>query len=78
MEKHVYDVSSLEGVLRAFEEGYGLTSADFYRAHVAGDDTVLGSMSGSHRQAWAGFYAEWRRMSGSSFSARVERDLQPV
>jgi hypothetical protein len=76
VEKNSYDAASLARTLRAFEEGYGLPSADFYRAHIANDESVIGTMSGSHRQAWAGFYCEWRRMSGSSFSARVERDLE--
>jgi hypothetical protein len=78
VEKHTYDAASLAGALRVLEDGYGISSADFYRAHIDNDETVLGTMSGTHRQAWAGFYCEWRRMSASSFSARLERDLAPA
>lgn len=76
VEKHFYDAASLERTLRAFEGGYGLSSADFYRGHVANEATVIDRMSGMHRQAWAGFYCEWQRMSGSSFADRVERELE--
>jgi hypothetical protein len=76
MEKQTHNAASLLGILQTFEDGYKLSSADFYKAHVENDDDVVGNLSGMHRQAWAGFYAEWRRMSGSSFSARIERDLE--
>lgn len=75
MERHVYDIDSLRGVLQAFEEGYGMSSEDFYRAHVENGDAVQ-HMSGAHRQAWAGFYAEWQRMVDSSFAGRVKRELE--
>lgn len=76
MKKQTYSAAALLRVCETFEEGYGITSADFYRAHVENDERVIGEMSGAHRQAWAGFYSEWRRMSGTSFSARIERDLE--
>ncbi len=75
MEKHYYDAASLERTLHAFEDGYGRSSADFYRAHLAGEDAIE-DMPGFHRQAWAGFYAEWRSLTGNSFADRIERDLE--
>jgi hypothetical protein len=76
VEKHQYNAASLARTLCAFEDGYGISSAVFYRAHIANDDEIVAAVSGSHRQVWAGFYCEWRRMSGSSFADRVERDLE--
>lgn len=75
MERHVYGIDSLRGVLQAFEDGYGMSSEDFYLAHVENRDAVQ-DMSGSHRQAWAGFYAEWQRMDNGSFAGRVKRELE--
>jgi hypothetical protein len=75
VEKHLYDAASLERTLRVFEDRYHMSSADFYRAHVENSDTVA-SMAGAHRQAWAGFYCEWRRMSASGFTERAERELE--
>lgn len=75
MEKRYYNSSSLERVLQAFERGYGMPSADFFAAHVSDDERVV-SIPGVHRQAWAGFYRAWRRMSDSGFADRAERELE--
>lgn len=77
MDKHYYDAASLERTLRAFEARFGLSSVDFYRAHVESTDAVA-DIPGFYRQSWAAFYSEWRRLTGSSFADRVERDLELV
>lgn len=76
MEKRYYNATSIERTLRAFERGYGMTSEDFLRAHVAGEE--LPQVSAWHRQAWAGFYRTWLRMSGGGFASRAERELELV
>jgi hypothetical protein len=73
VERRYYDASSLESVLGAFEERYGLTSEAFYEAHVAGEP--LDEISGFHRHAWASFYRNVRRLRGD-FAAHAERLLE--
>lgn len=75
VEKRYYNAASIERVLRAFERGYGLTSAEFYRSH-AGDGSAITQVPSFHRQAWAGFYRTWLRLSGSGFAERAERELE--
>lgn len=75
MEKHYYNAASIERVLRSFERGYGLSSDDFYRGHIA-DSPEVESVPSMHRQAWAGFYRTWLRLSGSGFAERAERELE--
>jgi hypothetical protein len=75
VKKSAYNAASLERVLRAFEERYGFSSAAFYRAHLENGDLVA-EMTGSHRQAWAGFYVEWQSFDDSAFAERTERELQ--
>ena len=74
-DRHTYDAATLSTLLHQFEEHYRLSSADFHRLHVA-DDPALEDMPGSVRQAWAGFYSEWRRMAPeSSFADHAAREL---
>ena len=75
MEKRYYTVASIERVLRTFERGYGLASDAFYRSHVS-DGPDIGHVPSMHRQAWAGFYRTWLRISGSGFAERAERELE--
>lgn len=75
MEKRYYNAASLQGVLDSFERGYGMTSAEFYRAHL-NNDASMERISGFHRHAWAGFYVAWERMSDNGFASRVKRDLE--
>ena len=75
MQKRYYNAGSIERVLQTFERGYSLSSADFYAAHV-GDPEAISHIPGVHRQAWAGFYRTWLRLSGSGFAARAERELE--
>ncbi len=74
MEKRYYNAASVERTLRAFERRYGMPSDDFFRCHVAGDP--IPAVAAWHRQAWAGFYRAWLRMSGGGFAARAERELE--
>jgi hypothetical protein len=69
VEKNAYNAATLERVLHTFEESYGFTSAEFYKAHVENGELVA-DMSGSNRQVWASFYTEWRRFGDSAFAAR--------
>jgi hypothetical protein len=75
MTKRYYTAASLERVLRAFEKGYGMSSADFFEAHIEDRDDIR-DVPRFHRQAWVGFYRTWHRLSGSSFADRVERELE--
>ena len=75
MKRRYYNAASLERTLRAFERKYGMTSEAFFRAHLADDEAVV-SVPGSHRQAWAGFYRTWLRMTDGGFAARAERELE--
>ncbi len=75
MEKRYYTAASIERVLRTFERGYELSSAEFYRGHVS-DSSEVGHVPSMHRQAWAGFYRTWLRISGSGFAERAERELE--
>lgn len=76
MEKRYYTASSLEQVLRSFEKAYELDSDDFYRAHVEDDERRIASVPRHHRQIWVGFYETWKRLSGSNFAERAERELE--
>ncbi len=78
MEKTYYTASSLRRVLDTFEGRYGMSSADFYAAYVDYDESRMEHISGFHRHAWAGFYRDWRRLSGDGFAATVERELHTV
>ena len=75
MQKRFYNAGTIERVLRDFERGYELPSADFYREHVSGG-AAIDRIPSMHRQAWAGFYTTWLRMSDSGFAALVERELE--
>ena len=77
MEKRFYDASTIQRVLEDLERGYGISSSEFWSAH-AGDGMAIKHVPSVHRQAWAAFYETWLRLSGSSFSARIERELEPV
>jgi hypothetical protein len=75
-QRNTYDGASLANVIHQFEEHYGISSVEFHKAHVTNDEAALADMPGSTRQAWAMFYAEWRRMAPSSnFSERAAREL---
>ena len=76
MNKRLYTAGSIERVLRDFERGYSLSSADFYRQHIDSDGADIARIPSMHRQAWAAFYSTWLRMSDSGFAARVERELE--
>jgi hypothetical protein len=75
MEKRYYDAASIERVLQTFERGYAMSSAVFFQQHGCDGPAVQG-IPGFHRQAWAGFYRTWLRLSGSGFAERVERELE--
>jgi hypothetical protein len=74
VEKRVYNASTIQRVLADFEKGYSISSSDFFDAH-RGDGRAIEHVPSVHRQAWAAFYETWLRLSDSSFSARVEREL---
>ena len=75
-KRNVYTVASLERVLASFEEHYGLSTTDFYEAHVA--DAELDHIPRFHRHVWASFYRNVRRMRGDDFAERAERALALV
>jgi hypothetical protein len=77
MEKSYYDADSLATILRLLEERYGVSSEDFYAAHLA-DAGLPEGLTGFNRHAWASFYREAQQLSGRSFSEHAERVLAPA
>lgn len=77
MKKRFYNATTLQKVLSRFEAAYGMTSADFYAAHLSDSETVV-TIPGHHRQAWAGFHREAENMSADAFVDRVDRELEAV
>lgn len=78
MEKRYYNSSSIGQVLEVYEAHWGMSSEDFFAAHEADADSVA-KIPGSQRQTWAGFYATWKRMSGTSgFAEQAQRELEPA
>lgn len=78
MEKRYYDLSSLERVLGVYEEHFGLSSGEFYEAHLAEQPRVA-EIPRVHRQNWASFYREWEDLGGADdFAHQVERQLEPA
>jgi hypothetical protein len=75
MEKRYYTATSIERVLHTYERRYEISSDEFYGAHTT-DDERLAGMPGFHRQAWAGFYRTWLRMTDTGFVAQAERELE--
>ena len=57
MDRTYYDVDSLRSVLPLFEEYYGVSSEDFYAAHLA-DDGLPEGLTGFDRHVWASFYRD--------------------
>lgn len=77
MEKRYYNSTSISAVLKVFEDGWKMSSEDFYAAHRA-DSPAVASIPGSQRQAWAGFYANWKRMTATGFVEQAQRELEPA
>jgi hypothetical protein len=75
MERRYYTASSLEHALRVFESRFGMSSADFYAAHLDNSEQ-LASMPRRFRNLWASLYRDWRRLSGEDFAEHVERELE--
>jgi hypothetical protein len=64
MERHYYSADSLWGELRALEERYGLSSAEFYERHAHGDDPS--SVTPFDRVVWSDTYREACRLTDHS------------
>jgi hypothetical protein len=75
VEKRYYNAASIERILQTFERGYKIPSAEFYAEHEV-DGPNVQSVPMFHRQAWAGFYRTWLRLSDGGFASRVERELE--
>ena len=72
MTRYFYNGASLEHVLGVLEERYGLSSEDFYEAHVAG--APLEHIPRFHQHVWASFYREARTIGASDgFASRAQR-----
>jgi hypothetical protein len=74
MERYVYNAASLERLCASFERAYGMSSGEFYEAHLAGDDLDIPRF---HRHVWASFHREARRLQpvGRDFASRAEHTL---
>lgn len=75
MEKRYYDADSLERVLASLERDYGMSSAEFYAAHVAGEPLDVSRFT---RHVWASFYRDVRRLRGDEFAEAAEQLLAPA
>ena len=73
MERYYYDASSLEPVLRWFEERYGMSSSEFYSSRY--EPECAERIPGFHRHTWASLYRDVQRLAGQGFAARAERVL---
>jgi len=74
VEKTYYSADSLASVLPKFEEHYGMTSEDFYAAHMA-DEGLPEGLTGFNRHVWASFYRDVLRFRDRSFAEHAERVL---
>ena len=61
MERNYYSVESLRDELRAFEERYGLSSADFYKRHAHSEAPA--SVPPFDRVVWSDTYREACRLA---------------
>ena len=75
MEIGYYDADSLSRTLADFEGRYRLSSEKFYELYLADDDAIA-HVPGFHRQVWASFHRDVRRLTGEDFVERVERTLE--
>jgi hypothetical protein len=73
--RHYYGASTMDVVVRRFEELHGM-STDEFLAQYAVHDPVPG-ISGFHCHVWASFAADRERLSGSvGFRLQAERLLE--
>ena len=75
MNRTYYDAESLARGLATFEGRYGMSSEEFYAAHVTDSASVV-QIPGFHRHIWASFYRDVRRLSGEDFIESVEQTLE--
>jgi hypothetical protein len=80
----MYDVSSLEAALLAFQAHYEADSATFYAAYRTGEGDLAGRVSRLNQHRWADFYSEWLELTGQTpdvfphedgLAGHVRRDL---
>jgi len=74
VDRNYYDADSLRAVLRFLEDQYGMSSDDFYAAHLA-DEGLPERLSGFNRHVWASMYREAQAHAGGSFAAQAEHVL---
>jgi hypothetical protein len=74
VDKYVYNAASLERLCLKFERAYGMSSEDFYAAHIADDELRIPRF---HRHVWASAYRDVRRLqpTGEDFASRAEHTL---
>jgi hypothetical protein len=75
MRRSTYNTASLEHTLGALEERYGMSSDEFYDAHV-GEGERVKEIPRFDRHVWASFYREARNGNGRSRSAHTPRTLE--
>jgi hypothetical protein len=73
VEKASYNAASLERVLLVLERHYGMSSAEFYAAHEAGES--LEGIPEFDRHVWASFYRDVRRLRREEFAGDAEHLL---
>jgi hypothetical protein len=75
MTRPTYNPETLTRAMRELETHYGMTSDEFYAAHLA-DDGLPPDMRQFDRHVWASFYEDVQRLresAPSSVIGRVER-----
>ncbi len=75
MTRPTYDAKTLTQAMRELESHYGMTSGEFYAAHLA-DDGLPPNMRQFDRHVWASFYEDVQRLRETEpggVLGRVER-----
>lgn len=69
-------LASLERALRAYEETYGIESAEFYELRHSEDDPRIAAVPRFHRHAWASFYRDCKRLAGQDLAEHVRHEIE--
>lgn len=77
IEKRYYNSATLERTLAVYERHYGMSSEDFYEAHLA-DAPEVKAIPRHQRSSWASFVRELRELDGGDLPGHVSRELEPA
>ena len=76
IQRTSYNSGTLKATLAVYENRFGLSSDDFYAAHVE-DAPLVESIPGYHRHLWASMYRELQMLGEQGdLPRRIERELE--